>query len=414
MNTSSLFFLFLLPYLIAAAFEHFLVWCNDSHQARKNDGIPKAFRGSLDKKSIRQMRRYGVDRNRFSTFHRISADTLLIAALFSGLIQGFDTLLLSLHPIMAGLFFFGGIGLTSFLISLPFDWAHNFIVEKKHGFSTKTLKVWLSDQAKNLLLSLILGGILLGGILAAFLFAGNLWWLAAYCLFMGFQLLMILVYPTWLAPLFNTFTPLPEGSLREGIRCLCSRTGLHLKDILVMDASKRTAHTNAYMTGLGKSRRIVLYDSLLTKHPENEILAILAHEIGHWKGRHLTRQLLYFSIISLLIFSIAGQLISWPLLYEAFGFQQPSAHTGLFLLTLIWTPAALILAPLSNALSRKAEYKADAFAKKITGSPEGLQNALRRMAKDNLANITPHPLYVFFHYSHPPLADRIEALDKQG
>lgn len=411
MVSEPLILLFLLPYLAASVFEHFLVWSNDRHQARMGKRIPEVFQGTLDQQGVEKMRRYASDRNRFSTLHRITADLLLITALLSGWIQALDRLVHPLPPLLAGLLFMGILGLVSLLASLPFDWAHAFIVEKRHGFSTKTPRIWGQDQIKGFLLSLVLGTPLLAAVLASFLFAGSSWWILAFALIMGFQVLMIFVYPLCIAPLFNTFTPLPEGSLRERIFQLCKETGLDVRDVLVMDASRRTAHTNAYMTGLGRSRRVVLYDSLLEKHPEEEILAILAHEIGHWKFRHLPRQVFFFGCIAFLFLALAGKLLAWPFLYQVFSFEQASAHAGLFLLILFWTPAALILSPLSSTLSRRAEYSADAFARKSTGSGKGLQKALLRMAKDNLANIAPHPLYVFFHYTHPPLKERIEALE---
>lgn len=413
MPPAFLILIFLLPYLAATAFEHFLSWCNDRHQVRP-ETLPPVFRDTLDAMSLSRMRDYARDRNRFSILHRITTDVVLVSALMTGLLQALDLRLHGLHPVIAGLLFFGFIGLASFLIGLPFDWSHAFIIEKRHGFSTKTPLTWILDQVKGLTLSLLLGTALLSGILAIWFWAGSLNWFFAFLLVMGFQLLMIFAYPLWVAPLFNTFTPLAEGPLRQSILELCQRTGLDVKDILVMDASRRTAHTNAYMAGLGRSRRIVFYDSLLQKHPQEEIIAILAHEIGHWKFRHLPKQIFFFGSAAFLLFWLAGKLMDWPLLYTAFGFAYPQAHTGFFLLALLWTPAGLLLSPLSCALSRRAEYKADAFAKKACGSGKALQSALKRMAKDNLSNVSPHPLYVLFHYTHPPLAERIAALEDRG
>jgi STE24 endopeptidase len=221
---------------------------------------------------------------------------------------------------------------------------------------------------------------------------------------------MIWLYPVLIAPLFNKFEPVRDGALKEDIISLMAKVGLKAKGVFQVDAGKRSKHTNAYFTGLGKTKRIVLFDTLLNSHSADEILSVLAHEAGHWKKKHIMKQLVFTEIASLAVFYIIYLLLGWPLLYETFGFNENLPYVGLLLIAALLGPIAFFLAPLGAILMRKFEREADDYCLNLLGTVKPMINALKRLAKDNLANLHPHPFYAWFYYSHPPLAERIARL----
>jgi STE24 endopeptidase len=242
-------------------------------------------------------------------------------------------------------------------------------------------------------------------------YAGMNWWVWAWVVFLCFQLLVTVLYPTVIAPLFNKFTPLEENNLKTDIEQLAKKEGIEIEGIYQMDATRRTRHTNAYFSGLGKAKRIVLFDSLIQSHSQEEVLSILAHEIGHLKKNHIKKQLVISSIVSLFLFYVASELITSHVMYESFGFSNTPNYVGLFLVGILWGPVSFFLSPLGMAISRKFEREADLYSIEITKRAKPLAAALKKMAKKNLSNLKPHPLYVFFNYSHPPLLERIEYLE---
>jgi len=241
--------------------------------------------------------------------------------------------------------------------------------------------------------------------------AGKLWWIWAFCGLSAFQLVVNVLFPVLIAPLFNKFTPLPEGSLKEKILSLADKLRFRTKGIFLMDGSRRSRHSNAYITGLGRYKRIVLFDTLVNTSTEEEIASVLAHEIGHGKRNHLKKSLALSVALSLAGFWILSLLLPYEPLYSAFSFAQPSRQAILVILVLCAGPFTFFLTPLFSAWSRKHEHEADRFAVEAVGTAAGLKTALLRLARDNLSNLTPHPLYSFYHYSHPTLAERIAALD---
>jgi len=331
--------------------------------------------------------------------------------IISGVLPWFDEKLANTEILSAGLIFFAVIGLGEMLTGLPFDYYHSFVIEERYGFNTKTIKIWISDLVKGLLVMTVLGGFLLSALLLMLKYLGENWWIWAWAVFLCFQLLMTVLYPTLIAPLFNTFTPLEAGELKTGIKRLAQREGLDVEGIYQMDATRRTRHTNAYFSGLGKAKRIVLFDSLIQCHSQDEILSILAHEIGHLKKNHIKKQILINGFVSLLLFFLAAKLMTWEKMYESFGFSAMSGYVGLFLVGILWEPANFFLSPVGRAISRKFEREADFYSLGILKTAKPLVTALKKMAKENLSNLSPHPLYVFFNYSHPPLLERIEYLE---
>jgi len=226
----------------------------------------------------------------------------------------------------------------------------------------------------------------------------------------GFELMMLWLYPVVIAPLFNKFEPIQNLGLVERIRNLMEKVGLRVKAVLKMDAGKRSKHTNAYFTGVGKTKRIVLFDTLLESHPEEEIISVLAHEVGHWKRKHVLKQIILLEFLSFAVFFIVSKLLKWQLLYQTFGFEEPTVYVGIFLIGALLSPLGYFAQPLESAISRRFEREADDFVLELTKTAEPMRNALKRLASDNLANLIPHPLYAWFYYSHPPLVERIERL----
>jgi STE24 endopeptidase len=229
-----------------------------------------------------------------------------------------------------------------------------------------------------------------------------------------FELLVLWLFPVAIAPLFNKFEPIEDPALEREIISLTQKTGLQVKGIFEMDASKRSKHTNAFFSGIGRSKRIVLFDTLLGSHTKEEVLAVLAHEIGHWKKKHVLKNLLLLEILSGIGFFMGARCLDWPLLYQTFGFREPVPSVGLFLMGTFLDVLAYFIQPLESAISRKFEREADDFVLDLMETPKPMRNALKRLAADNLPNLIPHPLYAWFYYSHPPLVQRIERLQSKS
>jgi len=373
--------------------------------------VPVAFQGVIHEGELKNIIRYTSDNFRLNFVRTSAGKMLFLLIIISGILPWFDEKLANTNFLSAGLIFFAVIGLGEMLAGLPFDYYHSFVIEERYGFNTKTIKIWISDLVKGLLVMIVLGGFLLSALLLMLKYFGKNWWIWAWAVFLCFQLLMTVLYPTIIAPLFNAFTPLEAGDLKTGIKRLAQREGLDIEGIYQMDATRRTRHTNAYFSGLGKAKRIVLFDSLIQCHSHAEILSILAHEIGHLKKNHIKKQILLSGFVSLLLFFLAAKFMAWEKLYESFGFSAMSPYVGLFLVGILWEPANFFLSPVGKAVSRKFEREADFYSLGILKTAKPLVTALKKMAKKNLSNIRPHPLYVFFNYSHPPLLERIEYLE---
>jgi STE24 endopeptidase len=373
--------------------------------------VPAAFQGVIQEAELKNIIRYTSDNFRFKFVQTCAGKTLFLFIIISCVLPWLDENLTNTNFLSAGLIFFAVIGLGEMLVGLPFDYYHSFVIEERYGFNTKTIKIWISDLVKGLLVMIVLGGFLLSVLLLMLKYFGGNWWIWAWAVFLCFQLLMTVLYPTIIAPLFNTFTPLEAGELKTGIKRLAQREGLDIEGIYQMDATRRTRHTNAYFSGLGKAKRIVLFDSLIQCHSQDEILSILAHEIGHLKKNHIKKQIFITSFMSLLLFFLAAKLMTWENMYESFGFSDMSSYVGLFLVGILWEPANFFLSPVGRVISRKFEREADFYSLGILKTAKPLVTALKKMAKENLSNLRPHPLYVFFNYSHPPLLERIEYLE---
>lgn len=406
---NTLMMLFLAAFVTVAILRRLLTALNIRHLRLHGHEVPEAFAGEIDGETLSRMSRYTAESSKFGAMEGLFDDLVTLAILLSGFLPWLTARILPWkeHFIASGLMFFGVLFLISFLLGIPFALYQTFVIEKKYGFSTVTPALWISDLLKNFVISAILLGILLGAFLALMHYAERTWWLWAWMVFASFQLLMLWLYPVVIAPFFNKYEPVRDNTLKEAIVAMMAKAGLKTEGVYQVDEGKRSRHTNAYFTGIGKTKRIVLYDTLLNSHSHDEILAILAHEIGHWKKRHILMQLAFMETASLAVFYLAYRLIDWPLPYQTFGFEQPVAYAGLLLLAAIFGPLAFFLTPLGTAALRRFERQADHYSYILTGSTQPLRNALKRLAKDNLANLHPHPLYAWFYYSHPPLTERI-------
>ena len=397
-------------YLLSVGLRLAIEGINIHYLNKFGEKVPSAFQGVIHERELKNIIGYTSDNFRFKFVRTSAGKTLFLLIIISGVLPWLNEKLANINFLSAGLIFFAVIGLGEMLAGLPFDYYHSFVIEERYGFNTKTLKIWISDLFKGLLLAMVLGGFLLSALLLMLEYLGENWWIWAWAVFLGFQLLMTVLYPTVIAPLFNTFTPLEAGGLKTEIEGLAKREGLDVEGIYQMDASRRTRHTNAYFSGLGKAKRIVLFDSLVQCHSQAEILSILAHEIGHLKKNHIKKQIVMTGFVSLFLFFLAAKLITWEGLYESFGFSAMSGYVGLFLAGILWEPLNFFLSPVGRAVSRKFEREADYYSLEVLKTAKPLIAALKKMAKENLSNLHPHPLYVFFNYSHPPLVERIEYL----
>ncbi len=398
-------------YLTSFALYFAIERINVNYLKKYGQKAPVAFEGMIDEKELQKISRYTTDNIRFKLFQTSISKIIFLYIILSGILPWLAESLARMNFLIAGLIFFAVIGLIEVLMGLPFDYYHSFVIEDRYGFNTKTLKIWLSDLAKSMLVLIILGTFIVSALLLMVTYAGQNWWIWAWVIFLLFQLIMTILYPTVIAPLFNRFTSLEDSELKDGIKRLAKTEGIDIKGIYQMDATRRTRHTNAYFSGMGKAKRIVLFDSLIRSHGQDEILAILAHEIGHLKKNHIKKQLIVVSVVSLFLFFLASKLLTWEVMYNSFGFSNMSCYVGLFLVGILWEPATFFMSPIGMAISRKFEREADFYSLGIIKTAKPLSTALKKMAKENLSNLNPHPLYVFFNYSHPPLLERIEYLE---
>ncbi len=410
-----LLIVFLVIFVVNVLFRWLLTYINVRHLHLHGHNVPDVFKGEIDEATLSKMSDYTADTSRFGSIEHFIDDIVTLVILLSGFLPLLVSIILSykINFILSGLIFFGVLALLSSVLDIPFSLYSTFVIEKKYGFSTMTVRMWITDFLKSLIISAVLMGILLGAMLALMRYAEHSWWFWVWIFFSLFQLLMIWLYPVLIAPLFNKFEPVRDEALKEDIISLMAKVGLKAKGVFQVDAGKRSKHTNAYFTGLGKTKRIVLFDTLLNSHSADEILSVLAHEAGHWKKKHIMKQLVFTEAISLAAFYLVYRLIDWPLLYQTFGFSERLPYAGLLLVAALLGPVTFFLTPVGAAVMRMFEREADDYCLNLIGTVKPMVSALKRLAKDNLANLHPHPLYAWFYYSHPPLAERIARLQQE-
>src|SRR5438445_5066560 len=404
--------------LARATTELWLSRLNQRHVRAQAKEVPPAFRGIIDETTYWRSVDYTLAKSRFGDIANLFDTALLIALLFSGVLpwafERFSASFGTSIPAMTGFLFVTGIALS--MLGLPFAWYAQFKLEERFGFNTTSMKTWILDRVKGFLLAVLLGYPLLALVLKLIEWTGANWWLWAAAVVIAFQLLLLLIAPLVIMPLFNKFTPLPDGGLRERLFALARRTNFPTRSIDVMDGSKRSRHSNAFFTGLGRFRKIVLFDTLIAQLTEPELESVLAHEIGHYKKRHVVK-LLGFSIAGVFVaFAAMPSLARQEWFYRAFGFEHQGGFAAgnvvvaMLLFGLLAGTISFWLSPFIHILSRRFEYEADAFARATMREAQSLIQALRKLSEKNLSNLNPHPLYSCFYYSHPTLLERERAL----
>jgi STE24 endopeptidase len=386
---------------------------------KHRDAIPKAFEGVIDELTYRKSTEYTLAKSKFEQIESVWSVLVLLVVLFSGVLPWTYSSFRSQagSSAWAGAAFLFLVGIALSLTGLPFEWYHQFRLEERFGFNTTTQKTWWVDRLKGLLLGLVLGYPLLVLMLKLVEWTSSHWWLWAWGAMMAFQLIMAVLAPVLILPLFNKFTPLPEGSLRGRLLGLAERTRFKASSIQVMDGSKRSRHSNAFFTGFGRFRKIVLFDTLISQLAEVELEAVLAHEIGHFKKKHIPKMLIAAGVGSLIGFYVLSVLARQQWFYDAFGFRtgglwNPDQYIAIALLLfgLLAGTVTFWLSPITHWWSRRYEYQADRFAKEVMTEAGPLIGALRKLNEKNLSNLTPHPIYSGFYYSHPTLLERETAL----
>ena len=381
------------------------------NQSRVNDAVPKEVEGLYDLHERERSIAYGSERYRVGLISGALSTTLLIFALTQGWLASIDTWARSLtsQSILVSLIFIATLSVLTSLIDLPFSIYSTFSIEARYGFNRITIKTFLTDLLKGALVSVVIAGPLLALVIWLYQSFTNRFWLLGWLVVSAFSLVMFMFGTRVILPLFNKLTPLPEGELKTAINTYCKSQGYSMTRLFVMDGSKRSSKANAFFSGLGKSKTIVLFDTLLEKLSTEEIVAVLAHEIGHYKRKHTLGMFIVSNIQTLAIFSLLGWLLGYHQLSTALGAEKSSFHLSAFTFFILLGPLQILLGLINNSFSRRNEFDADQFAKK-TFKAQPLAEGLRKISKDALANVTPHPLYVAFHYTHPPLAQRIRAL----
>lgn len=406
-------YLFIGLYLAVALLKIVLDSCNLSHIKKRGGSVPAVFADIIKSSDLDRANEYSRAKTRFGDIEFIFHKCLVLIFILSGLFAWYSNLCSGRGLVFSGLLFFGGIFFISFMLEIPFGYYGKFNVEQKYEFNTSTIKTWIIDQLRGLLVGVIIGGILLLGLLLLLEYIPGFWWIIAWILAFLFSLFLVFIYPLVIAPLFNKFTPV-EGSLKSKLVAMAAKAGVRVTGVFKMDESRRSRHTNAYFSGIGKSKRIVLFDTLIEQHPEDEIVAILAHELGHWKRGHVLKLFLISQVGSFLALLLASWAIRQPGLYTSFGISAGRVYAGLFILMILFEIPSFFLAPLTNRISRHFERESDAFAVQLIQNKDDLASSLKRLVKDNLSALHPHPLYVSFFYSHPPVLERLKAIQSSS
>jgi STE24 endopeptidase len=410
--------LFAVALMASVAAKYWLAWRQLRHVSAHRDAVPDAFTSRVSIDAHRRAADYTIAKGRFGLL--VTAASAAVALGWT-LLGGLDTLNVALRealwprlgPLGYQLALLGAFALIAALVDLPFEWWSTFRLEQRFGFNRTTPGLWLADLAKGALLGLLIGGPLAALVLWIMGAAGQWWWLWAWVAWAGFNLLVLVLYPTVIAPLFNTFEPLADETLKARVQALMQRCGFATKGLFVMDGSRRSSHGNAYFTGLGAAKRVVFFDTLLAKLTPGEVEAVLAHELGHFKHRHVLKRIATLFALSLVGLGLLGWLVTRSWFFTGLGVQPNLAAPNDALALLLFATAlpvfGFFVAPLGSLLSRRHEFEADAYAC-AQASGTDLASALIKLHEDNAATLTPDPLYVRFYYSHPPAGERLAAL----
>lgn len=403
---------FLAFFALQVGVELGLLELNRRHVRAAGEGVPGPLQGIVTPETARRSCAYTLANLRFALVDGAYDAAVTLAVLFSGLLPALQRLLLAWH--LRGLWLFVAflvvLSAALSIVHMPFALHRTFNIEARFGFNRMTARLWLADRIKGLALSAVLGLPLLCAIYGFMVATGTWWWIYVFAFLVLVQLVMLWLYPALIAPLFNKFVPLSDGELKQRLESLARQAGFDNRGLYVMDASRRSGHSNAYFVGLVRPR-IVLFDTLVDQMSPDEAAAVLAHEIGHYKRRHIHRRLAWAFVGLGVGLFVLSRLVAWPPLFQAFGFAAPSFHVALALLSLGGGAFTFFLEPAQAWLSRRHEYEADAFSVALVGNAQALKSALIRLNGENLSNLNPHPWYSRWHYSHPTLLERIAAIE---
>jgi STE24 endopeptidase len=395
--------------MLKEAFEYLVQYLNLRHMRKSGATIPPEFEGKIDEDLMKRIQKYEADKTKFGFVSSIFGNIVTIGFIFGGLLNTYNSWVASLNLsfIMSGWIFFLLLTYISEFLSIPFSLYSTFKVENKYGFNTMTMKLWLTDFIKSLIISTIIMSLVIFAGLWLIKWSPEYWWFWVWSFLFLFSIFIMYISPYVIEPLFNKFTPIEDEALKERIVGLTEKGGIHTSRILRIDASKRSKHTNAYFTGIGKTKRIVLYDTLLESMSQDEILSVLAHEIGHWKKKHLLKTLAAVEVFSLISLYVSYRLIQSDFLLGLFNISADTIFAKFVILGFIAGILSIVLQPIVNFFSRRYERQADRISYELTKDVESMVSALVKLSKENLSNLYPHPLYVALYYSHPPILDRI-------
>ena len=399
-------------FVMVAAARLGLSWLNLRHLQREGHIVPKVLSGEVDSARLARISSYTAERGRLGLLRSVFSTLVIGGFLFAGGLGWYDAVVFSAFPsfVAGGVAFLLGLLLVNSLLAIPFQLYSDFRLEARYGFNRQSIGLWWADWLKNTALSLVFCVLLAMGALHLVQAAPHTWWLWVSALISALSLLLTVLSPYLIEPLFYRMRPLDVEGLREGIRSLTERAGVQVERVLTVDASRRSSHSNAYFTGLGRQKRVVLFDTLLAQMTQPQILAVLAHELGHWKKQHVLTRMIAMQVL-LVVFAYLGFLLAPSAgLPQLVGLSTASFPARI---TILATAASLLmfpLTPLFSAWSRRDEREADRFAVELYGAPLELAGALAKLGTENLSNLHPHPLYAAFYYSHPPLAERIGGL----
>ena len=407
--------LLLVVYLVIKSLGFWLKYLNLDYLKQHAKSVPSEFEGAVDPGLVQKISRYTFENSRVSMVESAVGTVFILLILFGGLLGVYDNWVTSLTGsfIGRGALFFLFLLFVETLLGIPFSLYRNFKVESRYGFNTMPMRLWFSDLMKSIAISSILGTIVTVSALSIVRSNPQWWWLWVWAFFLAFSLFMMYLAPYVIEPLFFKFEPIKAEGLEEKVRLLVERAGVRVSRVFQVDASRRSRHSNAYFTGIGKVKRIVLFDTLIGQMPQDEILAVLAHEVGHWKKRHVLKRIVLTEMMAFAGLYVAYRLLQWDDLPALIGSRPLSFYARVVVIGFLGSLIMFPLTPLFNFLSRRDEREADRFASALTGNPKALAEALIKLSRENLSNLHPHPLYAKFYYSHPPVVERIRDLRRQ-
>ncbi|MCC5929732.1 MAG: M48 family metallopeptidase [Cyclobacteriaceae bacterium] len=412
MNSETILIILLFILAISFAIEKTIAWLNFKNLKKE---LPGEVEDIYDESKYLKSVEYSQANMKFGFLSSAVSFLLTFSLIALGFFGWLDGVLREFYgsEIIISLLFFGIIMLASDVLNIPFQLYDTFVIEEKFGFNKTDIKTFFTDKFKMYLIGALVGGLLLYVLLQLIAYFGPAFWWIFWLVITGFSLFMNMFYTSLLLPLFNKLTPLDDGQLKTAIEEYSQKVGFPLENIYVMDGSKRSSKSNAFFSGIGKKKKIVLYDTLVEKHNTEELLAVLAHEVGHYKKKHIISGILLSIIQTGAILYIMSRMIFSPELSLALGGMQTAIHLNMIAFAILFSPISMFIGMFMNVISRKNEFEADAFASE-TFNGKALQAALKKLSVNNLSNLTPHAAYVFFHYSHPPLLMRLRALKTAG